>query len=181
MAFRNPTTRKRGGVSYFTAMWQRFLVLCERAGAWVLLLVAVVFAIDVSLRYAFGITAALFPDLEWYGVCLAVSLGLAPALGVGAHVSVEVFAERLPTALRQNIVRSGHLLLLLPWCAFVVYAGGRYAVNSFSIGEGSADPGGLPYRWLPKGFLVLAFVMLGLEGLRSAVGGLRLPFQKRAA
>ncbi len=148
-------------------MWDRFSLLSERAGAWVLLLVAGVFAADVCLRYAFGITAALFPDLEWYGVCLAIALGLAPTLRANAHVSVEVFAERLPPAFRQNLLRVGHLLLLLPWCAFVVYAGGRYALNSLAIGEGSADPGGLGWRWLPKLWVVLGFVLLGLEGVRA--------------
>ena len=139
----------------------------ERTGAWVLLGVATVFASDVVARYAFGLTAAFFPDLEWYGVSLAICLGLAPALLHEAHVRVEIFSERLPTRAQEIITVVGHIFLLLPWCAFVVYAGSRYAYNATLIGEGSADPGGLPLRWLPKWWLVMGFVLLAGEGIRQ--------------
>lgn len=128
---------------------------------------ASVFALDVLARYAFGLTAAFFPDLEWYGVCLAICLGLAPALSAGAHVRVEVIAERLSPKLQKLTRYVGHVVLLLPWCIFVVYAGSRYAYNATLIGEGSADPGGLPARWLPKWWVVMGFATLGVEGLRQ--------------
>ena len=148
-------------------MWSRVINIAERAGAWVLLAVAVVFASDVLARYAFGVTAAFFSDLEWYGVCLAVSLGLAPALAAGAHVRVEIVSERMPSVAQRTIAVLGHGLLLLPWCAFVMYAGTRYAYNATLIGEGSADPGGLPARWLPKWWLVMGFALLAGEGVRQ--------------
>ena len=152
-------------------MWQRVIVQCERLGAWVLLAVACVFALDVVARYAFGQTAAAFPDLEWYGTTLAICLGLAPALAYGAHVRVEVLAERLSPRTQALVLRAGHALLLLPWCTFVVYAGTRYAYNATLLGEGSADPGGLPMRYLPKWWIVVGFGLLGLEGARQLLRG----------
>ena len=148
-------------------MWERVVDGAERLGAWVLLVVAAVFALDVVARYALGLTAAFLPDLEWYGTCLAICLGLGPALAYGAHVRVEVLAERMSPRLQAAILRAGHLLLLLPWCAFVVYAGARYAYNATLIGEGSADPGGLPLRYLPKWWVVAGFALLGVEGARQ--------------
>ena len=145
-------------------MWGRLLQRLETFGAWSLILVAVVFAVDVVARYAFGLTAAFFPDLEWYITCLAVSCGLAAALRAESHARVELISERLPRSTQSLITRLGHLVLLLPWCLFVLYAGGRYALNSFAIGEGSSDPGGLPWRWLPKMLMVLGFALLGVEG-----------------
>lgn len=147
----------------------------ERAGAWVLLAVAVVFASDVTARYVFGLTAAFFPDLEWYGVCLAVSLGLAPALYSDAHVRVEVLSDRMRPAWRWVVMAIGHATLLLPWCAFVIFAGSRYALNATLIGEGSADPGGLPVRWLPKWWLVVGFALLAGEGARQLFSRKRPP------
>ena len=143
--------------------------LLERVAAWLLVAVALVFGLDVALRYGLGVTRAWLPDLEWYTVCVAVALSFAPALAAGAHVAVELFAERLPPRVRQLVMQIGHVTLLLPWCAFVVYAGARYALNSWAIGEGSPDPGGLPWRWLPKVAVVLGFGLLGVEGLRQVV------------
>ena len=145
------------------------LSIIERFAAWLLLAVAVIFGVDVTARYVFGYTAALFPDLEWYGVCLAVCLSFAPALSAGAHVGVELIAERLSMRARRLILVIGHIGLLLPWVAFVCYAGGRYAINSWLIGEGSADPGGLGWRWFPKFCVVLGFTLLGLEALRQVL------------
>lgn len=33
------------------------------------------------------------------------------------------------------------------------------------MNEGSPDPGGLPFRYLIKGMIVLGFVLLGLQAL----------------
>ena len=149
------------------AVWQGILTVSERTGAWLLVAVAVLFTVDVVFRYAAGITYTWIIDLEWYLTSCAVCLGLASTLRVDQHVRVDVFRERQSSSMKTWTDRIGHTLLLLPWCAFVVYAGARYAYNSWVIGEGSADPGGLPARYLPKMMLVLGFVLLGIEAVRQ--------------
>lgn len=150
--------------------WGRFLEACEAAGAVLLLVVAGTFALDVAGRYALGVTASWLVDLEWYLSAVALCLSFGAALRAGAHVRVDVLHARLGASTRQWVERLGHLLLLLPWCAFVVYAASRYAYNSFLVGEGSPDPGGLPLRWVVKAFVPLGFALLGLEGLRQLIG-----------
>jgi TRAP-type mannitol/chloroaromatic compound transport system permease small subunit len=36
-------------------------------------------------------------------------------------------------------------------------------MQSYAIGETSADPGGIPYRWAVKGLIPLGFALLGLQ------------------
>ena len=147
--------------------WRRLLGTCETAGALLLVTLALVFAADVALRYALGVTASWIVDLEWYLGAAALCLALAPALAADAHVRVDVFWSRLTPTAQARIRRVGHLLLLLPWCGFVAFASARYTYNSYLIGEGSPDPGGLPLRWAIKAVVPLGFLLLAGEGLRQ--------------
>lgn len=149
--------------------WTHLLAGLETAGAVLLLTLATVFAGDVVCRYALGLTASWIVDLEWYLGAAAVSASLAPALAADAHVRVDVIWQRFGLSARRRVLRWGYVGLLGTWCAFVAYAASRYAYYSFLIGEGSPDPGGLPYRWAAKGLLPLAFLTLGLEGFRQAI------------
>ena len=49
----------------------------------------------------------------------------------------------------------------------------NFVYQAYSIGEGSPDPGGLPYRFLLRAFIPLGFALLTLQalalGIRSAL------------
>jgi len=150
-------------------LYDRFINAIENTGAALLLVVSIIFAFDVVSRYLFGITASWIVELEWYLAAVALMLSFAPTLKTEGHVRVDVIRERLGEKTKLIIEKSGHVLFLLPWCVFLVYASSRYAYNSFLIGEGSPDPGGLPMRWLIKAFVPLGFALLGLEGIRQLI------------
>jgi len=154
---------------YITAVkvYNQLINKVEFIGAVLLLIVAAIFAVDVIGRYLFGITASWIVDLEWYLAAIAIMLSFAPTFYRDGHVRVDVVRERMTPSMKCWIDRIGHILFLLPWCVFIVYASSRYAYNSFLVGEGSPDPGGLPFRWLVKMFVPLGFILLGLEGVRQ--------------
>lgn len=156
---------------YITAVksYQRLSNAIERTGAILLLFVAVIFAVDVVGRYLFGITASWIVELEWYLAAVALMLSFAPTFKEDGHVRVDVLRERMSPNFKLWVDRVGHVLFLLPWCLFMVYASSRYAFNSFLIGEGSPDPGGLPYRWLIKAFVPIGFLLLAIEGIRQLI------------
>jgi TRAP-type mannitol/chloroaromatic compound transport system permease small subunit len=41
----------------------------------------------------------------------------------------------------------------------------KYVNQSFSIGEMSPDPGGIPYRWMVKALIPIGFSLLVLQGV----------------
>ena len=59
----------------------------------------------------------------------------------------------------------GIVTMLLTFCGFVIWFAVPYFWSSFQLNETSASPGGLPYRWFLKSFIVTAFVLLALAGL----------------
>jgi TRAP-type mannitol/chloroaromatic compound transport system permease small subunit len=57
-------------------------------------------------------------------------------------------------------------------CVLLVTLSIPYVMQSFNIGEGSPDPGGLPYRFIVKSMIPLGFVFLGLQSLASVLRAL---------
>ena len=41
----------------------------------------------------------------------------------------------------------------------------KFALNSFMIMEGSPDPGGIPFRFIVKGFIPAGFFLLLIQGI----------------
>ena len=59
----------------------------------------------------------------------------------------------------------GVLLFLIPGCIMLISTSWKFTINSYSILEGSPDPGGIPFRFIIKGCMPLGFVLLLLQGL----------------
>ena len=58
--------------------------------------------------------------------------------------------------------------LLLPFAFGVMVVAVAPALLSWSIGEMSPDPGGLPRTWV-KSLIPLGFLLLGLQGIAEAL------------
>ena len=81
------------------------------------------------------------------------------------NVRIDVLAETFAPRKRLWIELLGTSFLLISFTAFVVWFSIPFFMSSWEAGEISAAPGGLPYRWFLKSFLVTAFVLLVLAGL----------------
>jgi TRAP-type mannitol/chloroaromatic compound transport system permease small subunit len=129
-----------------------------------LLLVNVVY--DVVMRYLFSDVSIGMQELEWHLYSMVFLFGIAFALRADAHVRVDLVYERLSPKRRATIDILGTLLLLWPFCALVAGYGIGFAHEAYRLGETSGDPGGLPYRWLIKAMIPMAFICV----LVSSVG-----------
>jgi TRAP-type mannitol/chloroaromatic compound transport system permease small subunit len=48
----------------------------------------------------------------------------------------------------------------------------HFVVRAFVVGEGSPDPGGIPYRFIVKGLIPVGFSLLLLQGLSMGIHSL---------
>jgi TRAP-type mannitol/chloroaromatic compound transport system permease small subunit len=131
-------------------------------------LVALVFALVVA-RYGAGVgSVAAQEAVLWLHAALFL-LGLAYALRHDAHVRVDVFSQRWSPRTRAWVEFGAGLVLLLPFCAFIVAISVDYVASSWAVREGSRDPGGLPGWYLVKALVPLSAVLLALQGLAGTV------------
>jgi TRAP-type mannitol/chloroaromatic compound transport system permease small subunit len=85
-----------------------------------------------------------------------------------AHVRVDVLYGRLTERGRAWIDFVGGLVLLLPFCGFVLWASVPSVRNSWVAREVSPDPGGLP-RYPLKAVILVCFLLLLLQGISELI------------
>lgn len=128
------------------------------------LLVAVVFA-DVVMRYLFNISFVFTQELEWHLFAFIFLMGAGYTLITDGHVRVDIFYQRLSPKGRAWINLIGCILCLFPGCLLIITTSLPFVESSFSIMEGSPDPGGIPFRYVLKACIPVGFVFFGLQGV----------------
>jgi TRAP-type mannitol/chloroaromatic compound transport system permease small subunit len=146
--------------------------LVGRTLSWLALVVAVVMGTNVLLRYGFSLGWIWAQELEWHLLVPLTLVGMSYALRHGEHVRVDVlFASFSPrTKLAVDIVAAAIAVI---FSGLVIWLSLAYVEQSWLIGEGSPNPGGLDYRYVIKAMIPVGFALLLLQslslGIRSAL------------
>ncbi|MEM9120871.1 MAG: TRAP transporter small permease subunit [Cyanobacteria bacterium P01_F01_bin.56] len=112
-------------------------------------------------------------EVQWYLFSLIFLLGAAYVLQKNAHVRVDIFYSRLSVKQKAWIDLLGAVLVLLPFCAIVIYYSLPAVTNSWKVLEMSSDPAGLP-RYPLKTVIPVAFAWLGIQGVSEAIKNLAI-------
>lgn len=148
---------------------ERVVDLVGRATSWLALVIVGLMAANVVLRYLFSIGSVWAQELEWHLLAPLIMFGIPYALLKGEHVRVDVLFEKFKPVNQQYVEVVSQILgiaiaLLFLWLSFA------YVQQSYSIGETSSDPGGLPYRWILKSILPMGFFLLALQSFATLLG-----------
>ena len=144
----------------------------DRIGAaiqWLALLMVLVGAFNAVARYTtrytgLQLSSNAYLDLQWYFFTLIFLLGAAYGLNHDYHVRVDVLYEKMSERTRAWVDLIGSVLFLVPFSMVMLWVSWRPVWNSWTIREGSPDPGGLP-RYPIKAVILVAFLLLLLQGL----------------
>ena len=124
-----------------------------RAASWLWVALLGVIVINVALRYLFGEGRVELEELQWHINSVAFMLAVAYAYRVDAHIRIDLVSSKLRPRTQAWVELYGTVLLLLPFVILVVVFSLPFVAHSWSVSEVSQSPGGLPFRWLLKGFL----------------------------
>jgi len=145
---------------------------------WLTTALVLLIFVDVILRYLFAVTSAWVIELEWHLFALIFILGAAYALQQDQHVRVDVFYTHFSPRKKAWVNLLGTLFFLIPWCLIIIYTSYKYAENSFAVREVSADPGGLPARYLIKFSVTLGFGLLLLQAIALSLKSIAIIIKK---
>lgn len=143
------------------------------AVTWLVLTMVLIGAFNAVARYlgrfiGINLSSNAYLELQWYLFSMLFLLGAAWVLREDAHVRVDVLFSRLSTRAQSLINIFGTLLLLIPFCAFVLWVSIPVVRNSWVIREGSPDPGGLP-RYPLKALIIVCFALLLLQAVSELI------------
>lgn len=133
--------------------------------SWLWLMLLGVIVLNVVMRYAFGEGRIEFEEIQWHLYAIGFLLGLSYANVSDSHVRVDVVRARLNPRHQAWIELYGILLLLLPFLALIIFYAIPFVQYSYLNAEVSEAPGGLPFRWLIKSFLIVGFSLLLLSSI----------------
>jgi TRAP-type mannitol/chloroaromatic compound transport system permease small subunit len=139
-----------------------------RIVAWVMLALVLLMSANVLLRYLFSMGSVASQELEWHLMSPIVLIGMAYALLHDGHLRVDLIYVKLPERARLAVDFAASLIGVV-FSGLVIYLAWKYVLQSYAIGEGSPDPGGLPYRYVLKAFIPLGFALLLLYSIAEAI------------
>jgi TRAP-type mannitol/chloroaromatic compound transport system permease small subunit len=147
----------------------RFIDFTGACTSWVALVIVLLMATNVLLRYAFSVGTVWAQELEWHLLVPLILFGMSYALRYGEHVRVDIVYSRFSTR-QKTIVDLVSALLIVAVSVLVIWFSLHYVQQSYVIDEGSPDPGGIPHRYLIKGLIPVGFTLLLLQGIANALG-----------
>ena len=137
--------------------------------AWTTFLVVIVVFIDVVMRYAFNTSFVFTQELEWHLFSFIFLMGAGYTLLKDGHVRVDIIYQRLGPKGMAWINLIGVLVFLLPGSYMIIVTSWGFVVNSWSVMEGSPDPGGIPYRYVLKACIPAGFILIVLQGISLGI------------
>jgi TRAP-type mannitol/chloroaromatic compound transport system permease small subunit len=158
---------------------------------WLVLLAALVCALDALLRYGIGTLLVLggdgasgesftwlfelykansnsLRDLQLVMFAGMVMLGSAWTLKVNEHVRVDIAYTALSDRARIWIDLTGTVLFLMPFCILMIYFSWPWFMESWTGNELSQNAGGMP-RWPLKIFVPFGFALIFLQGVSELI------------
>jgi len=120
---------------------------------------------DVVGRYVFNVGSVALQELEWHIFAIIFLMAAGYTFKKGEHVKIDVLYNRFNSRKKALVDITGTVLLLFSFAGFVIYYSIEFIWASYSIHEGSPDPGGLPARYLLKTVIPLGFILLAMQGV----------------
>jgi TRAP-type mannitol/chloroaromatic compound transport system permease small subunit len=129
---------------------------------------------------AYDYSSNAWLEVQWYMFGVVVMLGASYTLRRNEHVRVDIVYMTLSERGQLWVDVIGTFLFLLPMCVILGWLSWPFFMQSWAVGEGSSNAGGL-LRWPIKLVLPAGFALLALQGAAelvkrvAALRGYRVP------
>jgi TRAP-type mannitol/chloroaromatic compound transport system permease small subunit len=136
--------------------------------AWGLPLLAIVICFDVLTRKVgfqlevFGIDlgSTRLQELEWHLHSIVYLTWIGYVYVLNSHVRIDVATGHLHPRTQSWLELFGIVVFALPYIITTLPHAHQFFMTAFWQNEASSAPNGLPWRWVPKGFLYFSFLSL---------------------
>lgn len=133
--------------------------------SWLWAVLVGVIVVNVTMRYAFGQGYIVMEELQWHISAIGWLIGLSYCVQNDSHIRIDILHDRFGLRTKAWVDFLGILLFLIPYTFIVLRYSPTFIEYSFSTNEVSDAPGGLPYRWVIKGVMWVAYAVLLIAAL----------------
>jgi TRAP-type mannitol/chloroaromatic compound transport system permease small subunit len=139
-----------------------------RLAAYATVAIVLVVAGNVFARYFFRTGTIWLQELEWHLIAPIALIGMSYTLLKGEQVRVDFLYDQMPAALR-GLIEIVTAILTIIFAVVVVKLSLPFVEQAWRIGEGSPNPGGMPWRFALKALIPIGFALLALQALAHAL------------
>jgi TRAP-type mannitol/chloroaromatic compound transport system permease small subunit len=116
-----------------------------------------------------GFGSTRLQELEWHLHAAIFAFWLGVAYVRNAHVRIDTFTAGMRPRAHAWLELLGSFLFALPYCLVGLYFSAEYTWTAWARNEASESLSGLPYRFIPKGLIAAAFLLLVVATLSVAM------------
>ena len=142
---------------------QRISILSERLVKNFFYTMFCLVIINILLRYIFNINFIFLQELVMYLHAFIFLFGVSICLRDDSHVRIDVVTNKLRKKNKIIIDLIGYIVLVIPFCLFVIYESTPMISRSWSMLEGSSEPGGLPIVYILKSSIYIFSLLLLIQ------------------
>jgi TRAP-type mannitol/chloroaromatic compound transport system permease small subunit len=146
----------------FSNVADAIVVRAGDAASWLWPILIGVVVVNVFARYVLGMGSIMLEEIQWHIYAVGFLIGLSYCADIDRHVRVDVLAEHWSPRTRAWIELFGIALFMFPFVLIIAIESVPYVKSAWDFGEVSTAPGGLPYRWVLKSFMVIGMALLAL-------------------
>jgi len=156
-----------------------FILSVGRYVCWLNVVLILVILAQVVLRYGFGRGQIILEEAQWHLYAILVMFGISYGVVTDAHIRMDlVYSSRSPKT-KEWIEVFAQLLFVLPLSLILLLKGIELVENAWRVNEGSASPGGLPWRWAIKAVLPASMFLYAIASCSRLIRSFTIIFAKR--
>ena len=135
---------------------------------WLILASILISAGNAVVRKVLNTSSNAWLELQWYLFGAAFLLAAAYTLRQNEHIRIDVVYGAFSRRVQHWIDLFGHVFFLMPFVILMISYFIPYFLLSFRTQEVSTNAGGL-IIWPAKAFLLLGFILLGVQGVSEII------------
>ena len=131
-----------------------------KINSYIMILLVLFIIIDIFRRYLLNSGSITLQEIEWHLFDIIFLSALSITYLVNENVRVDIFYTNFSQKTKAIIDLIGHIFIIIPFISVLIYYSLDFVSMSFIQQESSSDPGGMPYRYLIKGYILFAFLLI---------------------
>jgi TRAP-type mannitol/chloroaromatic compound transport system permease small subunit len=132
-------------------------------------LLLLIIVAQVIARYAFGRGFVILEELEWHLYAVGFLIGLPYCAANDLNIRIDLLYAGFSRSKKAWMEIFSILVLFMPFVIMMLMHSLDFVAHSWNLGERSEAPLGLPYRWVIKSVIPVAFLLLALAGISRLV------------
>ena len=137
--------------------------------AWFNVALMFVILIQVVMRYGFSHGMVPLEELMWHLFSVAFMFGMAYSICNDSHIRVDIVHMLMPRKIQHMFEILGILFLLFPFLWLLFHHSISWVFEAYRVGETSANPTGLPYRWIIKSVVPISALLMFIAALARLI------------